>query len=128
MYSLQAELRCPQPSSTSGIVLKLIHDLAFPTARGIFVDSFPSPEKFAFCTNQIASIEWLNLVPLLSIGDCFESPVEDFVICCYHVTKVVCPKYLITSAFTARSPCYFGSQADFAISVFRKVSKNAVLL
>ena len=55
--------------------------LAFPTARRIFVDSFPSPEKFAFRTDKIESIEWLNLVPWLSVGDCFESHLLRWGLC-----------------------------------------------
>ena len=41
-------------------------------------------------------------------------------------TKFVCPKYLISlaCAFPARSPCPFGSQPHFAISVFQKVIKK----
>ena len=45
---------------------------AFPTAREAFVNSFPSPEKFLFCTDKIEPIEWQDLVPRLRIGDCFE--------------------------------------------------------
>ena len=29
---------------------------------------FPSPEKFLFCTDEIESIEWQELVPRLRIG------------------------------------------------------------
>ena len=32
--------------------------------------SFPSPEKFSFCTDEIESIEWLDLVPRQRTGDC----------------------------------------------------------
>ena len=32
----------------------------------------PSPEKFLFGTDKTDSIEWLNLVPRLRIGDCSE--------------------------------------------------------
>ena len=46
--------------------------MAFPTARESFVNSFPSPEKFWFYKGMIVSVEWLNLVPQLRIGDCFE--------------------------------------------------------
>ena len=42
------------------------------TARETFVNFFPSPEKFLFCTGTTESIEWLNLVPRLSIYDCSE--------------------------------------------------------
>ena len=58
----------------------------------------------------------------------FTSFVEDFVICCYQVSKLFCPKYCFANELLARSPCYFVSQADIAISVFWEVSKNTVLL
>ena len=45
---------------------------AFPTTRETFVNSFPSREKFSFCTDKIVSMEWRDLVPRLRIGDCFE--------------------------------------------------------
>ena len=35
---------------------------------------------------------------------------ETFVFCCCQVTKNVCSRYCITSAFSARSPCYLGSR------------------
>ena len=50
---------------------------------------------------------------------------ENFVICCYQVTKVFRSRHDCTSAFSARSPCNLVSQADIAISVLREVSKNA---
>ena len=53
--------------------------------------SFPSPEKFYFCTDKIESIEQLDLVQRLRIDDCFEIHlplVEDFVICCFQVTEL----------------------------------------
>ena len=43
---------------------------SFATARGTFVNSFPSPVKYLFCTDRIESIEWQDLVPRLRTGDC----------------------------------------------------------
>ena len=42
--------------------------------------------------------------------------VEDFVICCYQVTKLLCSRYCFASAPSARSPCHLGSHAYSAIS------------
>ena len=42
------------------------------TARQTYVNSFPSPEKFRFCTDKTVSMEWLNLVPRRRTGDCFD--------------------------------------------------------
>ena len=55
------------------------------------------------------------------------SLVEDFVIGRYQVTKLFCTRWSFASTFSARSPCYLGSQADIAISVFWEVSKNTLL-
>ena len=40
----------------------------------------------------------------------------------YQVTKLFFSRWSFASASSARSPCHFGSQADFAISVFWEVS------
>ena len=45
---------------------------AFQTARETFVNSFPSLEKFLFYTGTTVSIEWLNLIPRLTIDVCIE--------------------------------------------------------
>ena len=45
---------------------------AFPKARESFLSSFPSPEKFLCCTDKIETVKWLNLVPRVRLGDCFE--------------------------------------------------------
>ena len=58
----------------------------------------------------------------------FISFVEDFVICCYEVTKFLCPRYWFASSPSAKSPCNVGPLAYFAISVFREMSINTVLL
>ena len=68
--------------------------------------------------------EWLSLVPRPSIGGCFEiltSFVEDFLICCYQVTKLLCSRYCFAISPSARSPRnLLGPLADLAISVFGK--------
>ena len=39
--------------------------------QGTFVNSFPSPEKFVFCTDEIESIVYQNFAPRQRIDDCF---------------------------------------------------------
>ena len=51
--------------------------------------------------------------------------VEDFVISRYQVTKLFCSRYWFAISSSARGPCDLG---DLAISIFREVSKNTVLL
>ena len=86
------------------------------------------PEKFGFCTGKIVSIiEWPNPAHSISvIVSRLTSFIEDFVICCYQVTKLFCSKYWFASAPSAQSPCHFWSFADVGVSVFREVTKNAV--
>ena len=50
--------------------------------------------------------------------------IEDFVVCCYKVTKPFCSRYCFASASSARSPCHLGSQAYLAILIFREVTKK----
>ena len=57
----------------------------------------------------------------------FTSFTKNFVICGYQITKIFRFGHDCTSTSSARSPCHFGSQADFAISVFGKVGFNNVL-
>ena len=52
---------------------------------------------------------------------------ENFVICCYQVTKIFCTRYGSAIASSARGPCNFGPLTDLAISVFREMSINTVL-
>ena len=51
---------------------------------------------------------------------------ENFVICCYHVTKIFCTRCGSANASCARGPCNFGPLTDLAISVFGEVSINTV--
>ena len=53
----------------------------------------------------------------------FTSFTENFVICCYQDTQMVCSKYCITSAFLARIFCHLDPFAYFAITTLRKVRK-----
>ena len=76
---------------------------------------------------MVVSIEWLNLVPRLRIGRCFEIRIrENYVICCNQVTKIICTRYRILSAFPAKSPCNLGSLAYFAISIFWEMNKKCI--
>ena len=50
----------------------------------------------------------------------FTTFTENFVICCYQVTKIVCTKHGSANASSARGPCNFGPLTDLAISVFRE--------
>ena len=52
---------------------------------------------------------------------------ENFVICCYQVTKIFSTRYSSATASSARGPCNFGPLADLAISVFREMSINTAL-
>ena len=56
----------------------------------------------------------------------FTSFTENFVICCYQVTKIFCTMYGSANASFARSPCNFGPLTSLTISVFREVSMNTV--
>ena len=47
---------------------------------------------------------------------------KNFMVCCYQVTELFRSRHDCTSEFSARSSCYFGSQADVAISVLREVN------
>ena len=53
----------------------------------------------------------------------FTSITENFVICCYQVYA----RYHSTNTSLARSPCGFGPLTDFAISIFREMSRNTVI-
>ena len=57
----------------------------------------------------------------------FISFAENFVNRKYEITNFCRSEHDCTSAFSARNPCNFGSQADIAISVLREVSENDVL-
>ena len=48
-------------------------------------------------------------------------------ICRHQVTTLFCTRWSFVSAFSARSPYHFGSQADVAISVFLELTENTVL-
>ena len=52
----------------------------------------------------------------------FTTFTENFVICCYQITKIFSTKCGCTLSSSARSPCNFRPFADLAISVSREVS------
>ena len=56
----------------------------------------------------------------------FTTFTENFVICCYQVTKIFCTRYGSAIASSAQGPCNFGPLTDLAISVFREMSCNTV--
>ena len=56
----------------------------------------------------------------------FTTFTENFVICCYQVTKICGSRYGFAIASSARGPCNFGPFTNFAISVFREMSMNTV--
>ena len=61
------------------------------------------------------------------IVSAFTNFTENFVICCYQVTKIFSTRYGSAIASSAWSPCNFGPLTDLAISVFREMSLNTVL-
>ena len=63
---------------------------------------------------------------LSMIVSSFTTFTENFVICCYQVTKNFCTRYGSANASSARGSCNFGPLTDLAISVFREVSINTV--
>ena len=60
------------------------------------------------------------------IASRFTTFTENFVICCYQVTKIFCTRYGSANASTARGSCDCGLFKDLAIFVFREVSTNTV--
>ena len=56
----------------------------------------------------------------------FTTFTENFVICCYQVTKIFCTRYGSANASSARGPFFLGPLADLTISVFREARKNCV--
>ena len=81
------------------------------TAPKNFTKFFPSHVRILFCTDKIESIEKQDLAPRQRTGDLSN----------FSARSGASPARLLQEL------CYFGSQADVAISVFREVSKNAVL-
>ena len=85
----------------------------------------------AFDTLESLSIPWLyplccqdySVSMIVSRSTSF---TENFVICCYQITKISRSGHDCTSAPSARSPRNFVSQAD-TISVLPEVSKDTML-
>ena len=57
----------------------------------------------------------------------FTTFTENFVICCYQVTKIFSTRYGSANASSARCPCNFSPLTDLAISDFGEMSINTVL-
>ena len=57
----------------------------------------------------------------------FTAFTKNFLIWCYHVTKIFCTRYGSANASSARSPGNFGPLTDLAISVFEEVSINTAV-
>ena len=75
-------------------------DLASVMARETFVNSFPFPEKFMFCTDTIDSTEWQDLAQRQRNGDCSKIHLPR---CGYQVTKLFCSRYCFTNASSVRA-------------------------
>ena len=92
----------------------------FVTARRTFANSSQSPVKSLFCADKIESTEWQDPEPRQRIGGCFLIIPPRWELCDQPLSshQTLC----FASALSARSPCNFGSQADFAIAVFWEVS------
>ena len=74
-----------------------------------------------FVLQGYAGIHWVRWVSV--IVSRFIILIENFVICCYQVTKTFCSRCGFTSAFPAKSPCDFEPLAYDAVSVIREVRK-----
>ena len=103
--------------------------LAFLTARGTFVNFFPSPEKSLFCKDRIESIEWQDLVPRQRTGDCFENHLPRWALCdpLLSSRQTFLLKVLLRQCVFCKA-LDFGPLADFANWVLRAVSIKTVLI
>ena len=86
-------------------------------------------ESFCFARIRLDPLggQVLHLDCISMIVSKFKTFTENFVICCYQVTKIFCTRYGSAIASSARCPCNFGPLTDLAISVFREMSLNTVL-
>ena len=81
--------------------------------------------SFCFCTDRIESIEWQDLEQRQRTSVCVRdspSSLRTLWLVIVKSPNFFCLKQNFTSAYSARCPWHFGSQADFAISVFWEVS------
>ena len=78
-------------------------------------------ESFCFARIRLDPLggQVLHLDCISMIVSKFKTFTENFVICCYQVTKIFCTRYGSAIASSARCPCNFGPLTDLAISVFR---------
>ena len=76
-----------------------------------------SPDKVCVSNGMSVSTALPTLVPPRHIDDCsrFTLFTENFVICCYQVTKIFLLWHDCTSTSSARRPRYFCLQADVTI-------------
>ena len=105
-----------------------VHDFLFPRRlQELSQAPLRFPEKFLFYIGVIVSTVLPTLVPLQRIDDCFEIHILQRETCDPQLLnhRSFRSGYDCTSAFSARSPCNFGSRADVTISVLREVRKNA---
>ena len=88
------------------------------SAPRTFVSSIPSPEGFCFARIRLdpLSSQVLYHDSVSMIVSRFTSFIEDFVICCFQVTKVFCSRNGSANATSVRGPCNFGPLVDLAIS------------
>ena len=109
--------------------LSVFHLSVCATAPRIFTNFYPSQVRILFCTDKIESIDHQDLVPRQRPGDSLDSSSS---------LRTLWSAVIESPNFSARgraspvrllqeSLCYFVSQADVAISVFRKVRINTVL-
>ena len=101
----------------------------FTDGSRIFPNSFPSPEKFSFCTDKIESIEWQDLVPRQRIGECFDIHLPrgglcDLLLSSYQTFPL---EVLLRQCVFCKEPLLFCFATDIAISIFKEVSENTVL-
>ena len=69
------------------------------------------------------SIEWPSPAPRLQVDDFLKihNLHWELVICCSHITNIICTRYNSTNTSSARSFCNFGPLIDLENSVFKKI-------
>ena len=100
---------------------------AILSARETSVNSFQFIEKIWCCTDMTAPTEQPHLVPRVCVPvivSRFTIFTKNFVICCYEITYFSARSTWLPVRLLQGALVIFGSQADFAISVFREVSKK----
>ena len=107
-----------------------VNDFRFPIWLQELLQA-PSCSLRSFCFARICldpmSGQVLHHYCISMIVSRFTIFTENFVICCYQVTKIFCTRHGSAIASSARCPCNFGPLTDLPISVFREMSVNTVL-